>query len=165
MGSVKKFCFLVLLASLLAGCKSATREADSAVLALSVSPVPLIVKWACPVHAPTDPPPEQCKLTMDPTITLTESAGVGGQMVSMAVVVKDLATQADKFVITLDHDWIVTNTGGDRVEAHGAKSFRFVIQDYPLPFSTRPNLTLVMGARMIDDKGNTVLPGLRVDIP
>ena len=165
MANVKKFCFLALLATLLPGCKSGTREPESAVLALSVSPVPLIVKWACPVHAPTDPPPERCMLTMDPTITITESAGVGGQMVSMAVSVRDLATQAEKFIVVLDHNWIIANTGGDRVEPRTAKSFHVVVQDYPLPFSTRPNLTLVMGARMVDDKGNEITPGLRVDIP
>ena len=104
-------------------------------------------------------------LTMDPTITVTESAGVGGQMVSMAVSVRDLATQAEKFIVVLDHNWIITNTGGDRVEARTAKSFHVVVQDYPLPFSTRPNLTLVMGARLVDDKGNEITPGLRVDIP
>jgi len=165
MPGMKRLCFLALLATLLPGCKSASREANSAVLALSVSPVPLIVKWACPVHAPTDPPPTQCKLTMDPTISVTETAGVGGAMVSMVVSVRDLATQAEKFQVMLDHDWIIANTGGDRVEANTTKAFHVVVNDYPLPFSTRPNITLAITARVVDDKGNELTPGLRVDIP
>lgn len=156
---------LALLATLvLTGCTSGTPEPAAAELAITVSPVPLIVHWACPVHAPTDPPPTQCFLSMDPVINIKESAGVGGNIVSIHVSVRDAPTATELVGVGLDRAWVVANAGTDRINANGTLSFQVVINNYPLRYSARPNLTLVVGARVVDDKGNELTPGFRADI-
>ncbi|HET8644209.1 MAG TPA: hypothetical protein VFO85_01895 [Vicinamibacteria bacterium] len=129
-----------------------------------MSPVPMVVRWACPQHAPTDPPPTQCFLSMDPLVSIKESAGVGGQIVSIAVSVRDAATGAGVVGVTLDRAWVVANAGTDRIDPNTTLAFRVVVNNYPLPYSPRPNLTLVIGARVVDDKGNELTPGFRADI-
>lgn len=162
---MRRATFLSLFASaLLAGCGAETPEAASAVLTISVSPVPLVVRWACPQHAPTDPPPTQCFLSMDPTVTVKESAGVGGRVVSMAVGIRDGVTGADYTTVGLDRNWILDNAGTDRIEGNATLSFRVVVNGYPLPYSPRPNLRLAIGARVVDDRGNELTPGLQVNI-
>jgi hypothetical protein len=156
--------FALLATLVLSGCTSGTPEPDAAELAITVSPVPLIVRWACPQHAPTDPPPTQCFLSMDPLISLKESAGVGGNVVSIHVSVRDLTTSAELVGVGLDRAWMVANAGTDRVDANSTLSFRVVINNYPLRYAVRPNLTLVIGARFVDDKGNELTPGFRADI-
>lgn len=160
-----KLSVFALLATLaLAGCTSGPPEPTEAELTITVSPVPLVVRWACPVHAPTDPPPTQCFLSMDPVISIKESAGVGGNIVTIHVSVRDAATAAELVGVTLDKNWVVANAGTDRIDAHTTLAFRAVINNYPLPFAVRPNLTLVIGARVVDDKGNELTPGFRADI-
>ncbi len=156
--------FALLATLVLPGCTSALPEPDSAELTISVSPVPLVVRWACPVHAPTDPPPSQCFLSMDPVISVKESAGVGGRIVTVHVSVRDAPTSTELVGVTLDRDWVVANAGTDRIDAKTTLAFRVVVNNYPLPFAVRPNLTLVIGARVIDDKGNELTPGFRADI-
>jgi hypothetical protein len=160
-----KLSVFALLATLaLSGCTSGPPEPTQAEFAITVSPVPLVVRWACPQHAPQDPPPTQCFLSMDPVISIKESAGVGGNIVTIHVSVRDAATTAELVGVTLDKNWVVTNAGTDRIDANTTLAFRTVINNYPLPFSPRPNLTLVIGARVVDDKGNELTPGFRADI-
>ena len=160
-----KLSALALLGTLaLSGCASGPPEPTEAELAISVSPLPLIVRWACPLHAPTDPPPTQCFLSMDPVISIKESGGVGGNIVTIHVSVRDAATSAELVGVTLDRAWVTANAGTDRIDARTTLAFRAVINNYPLPFSVRPNLTLVIGARVVDDKGNELTPGFRADI-
>jgi len=160
-----KLSVFALLATLaLSGCSSGPPEPTQADLAITVSPGPLVVRWACPQHAPTDPPPTQCFLSMDPVISIKESAGVGGQIVTIHVSVRDAATAAELVGVTLDRNWVVSNAGTDRIDPRTTLAFRAVINNYPLPFAVRPNLTLVIGARVVDDKGNELTPGFRADI-
>lgn len=162
---MRKLSAFALLATLvLPGCTSGVPEPDAAELAITVSPVPLIVRWACPQHAPTDPPPTQCFLSMDPLISIKESAGVGGNIVSIHVSVRDATTAAELVGVGLDRAWVVANAGTDRIDGNSTLSFRVAINNYPLRYSARPNLTLVIGARFMDDKGNEITPGFRADI-
>lgn len=149
---------------LLPACTNGTPEPDTAELTISVSPVPLIVRWACPVHAPTDPPPTQCFLSMDPLVSIKESAGVGGRIVSVDLSVKDAATNAQVIGVTLDRNWVLTNAGTDRVDANTTLAFRVVVNNYPLPFAQRPNFLLDINARVVDDNGNELTPNLRINI-
>lgn len=162
MTKLSAFALLATLA--LTGCTSGTPEPDAAELTISVSPVPLIVRWGCPQHAPSDPPPTQCFLSMDPLISIKESAGVGGNLVSIHVSVRDATTSAELVGVGLDRAWVVANAGTDRIDANSTLSFRVVINNYPLRFATTPNLTLAIGARFVDDKGNEITPGFRADI-
>jgi hypothetical protein len=155
----------ILLATLaLPACASGPPEPTAAEVTISVSPVPLVVRWACPQHAPTDPPPTQCFLSMDPLISVKENGGVGGQIVTVHVSVRDAPTAAEVVGVTLDRAWVTANAGTDRIDANTTLSFRVVVNNYPLPFAARPNLQLVIGARVVDDKGNELTPGFRADI-
>jgi hypothetical protein len=89
---------------------------------------------------------------------------VGGQIVTIHVSVRDAATAAELVGVTLDRNWVVSNAGTDRIDPRTTLAFRAVINNYPLPFAVRPNLTLVIGARVVDDKGNELTPGFRADI-
>lgn len=165
IAAMTKLCALALLATFaLTGCSNGTPEPDAAELTIAVSPVPLVVAWACPVHAPTDPPPTQCFLTMNPTISIKESAGVGGNIVSIHVSVRDAPSSTELVGVTLDRAWVVANAGTDRINPNATLSFQVVVTNYPLRYSARPNLTLVIGARVVDDKGNELTPGFRADI-
>ena len=160
-----KLSVFALLATLaLSGCSSGPPEPTQAELTITVSPVPMVVRWACPQHAPTDPPPTQCFLSMDPVVSIKESAGVGGRIVTIHVSVRDAPTSVELVGVTLDRDWVVTNAGTDRIDPNATLSFRTIVNNYPLPYAARPNLTLVIGARVVDDKGNELTPGFRADI-
>jgi hypothetical protein len=160
-----KLSAFALLATLgLPSCTSGPPEPTEAEFTISVSPVPMVVRWACPVHAPTDPPPTQCFLSMDPLISIKESNGVGGNIVRVHVSVRDSTNTTELIGHTLDRDWILANAGTDRVDANTTLAFRAVVNNFPLPFSVRPNLVLVIGARVVDDKGNELTPGFRADI-
>ena len=160
-----KLSALALLATLaLPGCAGGPPEPTKAEFTIAVSPVPLVVRWACPVHAPTDPPPTQCFLSMDPVISIKESAGVGGNIVHIFVSVRDAATSAELIGVILDRAWVAANAGTDRIDPRTTLAFRAVINNYPLPYAVRPNLTLVIAARLLDDKGNELTPGVRADI-
>ena len=160
-----KLSAIALLGTLgLLGCSSGPPEPTEAELTISVSPVPMIVRWACPQHAPTDPPPTQCFLSMDPIVSIRESAGVGGRIVTIHVSVRDAANVNELVGVTLDRNWVISNAGTDRIDANTTLSFRAVVNNYPLPFAPRPALTLVIGARVVDDKGNELTPGFRADI-
>jgi hypothetical protein len=89
---------------------------------------------------------------------------VGGNLVSIHVSVRDATTSAELVGVGLDRAWVVANAGTDRIDANSTLAFRVVINNYPLRFRTTPNLTLVIGARFVDDKGNELTPGFRADI-
>jgi len=162
MTKLSALAFLATLA--LSGCVSGPPEPTSAELTITVSPVPLVVRWACPLHAPTDPPPTQCFLSMDPLVSVKESAGVGGNIVSIQLSVRDAVTSAELVGVTLDRAWVMANAGTDRIDPNTTLAFRVVVNNYPLPFAIRPNLRLTIEARVVDDKGNELTPGFRADI-
>lgn len=156
--------FALLATLVLPACTSGPPEPDAAELTITVSPVPLVVRWACPVHAPTDPPPTQCMLSMDPLVSIKESAGVGGRIVTVDLSVKDAATNAQVVGVTLDRQWVLSNAGTDRIDPNATLSFRVVVNNYPLPFAPRPNFLLDINAHVVDDKGNDLTPNLRINI-
>lgn len=162
---MKRLAAVSLLATLsLPACENGTPEASSAVLTISVSPLPVVVRWACPQHAPTDPPPENCLLSMDPIVTIAESAGIGATLEGLIISVRDGATGAERINVSLGREWIVANAGRDTIAGNTDLSFRVVVRDYPLPFAPRPNLALLLVASAIDERGNRHNPELRLDI-
>jgi hypothetical protein len=157
------FCLLATL--LLPACESGLPEANSAVLTISVSPLPVVVRWACPQHAPIDPPPANCFLTMDPVVTIAESAGIGARMEGLTLSVRDGgATGPERVNVSLGRDWIVANAGSDVIAGNANLSFRVLINEYPLPFAPRPNLTLLLVGSAVDERGNRLNPQLNLDI-
>jgi hypothetical protein len=148
----------------LGGCaEDPTPVASSAVVTLDVTPNPVPVRLACPEQLPGQPPPPNCFLSLDPTITVKETAGVGGKLESLEVVVRDLATNTEQTRLTLDRAWIVQQAGTDRIDGFGSIAFRPVVNNYPIPFG-RPNLAVVMGVRFVDDRGNVLSPSVQINV-
>jgi hypothetical protein len=147
----------------LAACEERTPVAASASVAITVSPTPVPVRLACPAEVPGQPPPANCFISLDPTITISETAGVGGRLETLEVTVRDLATGRDQTHLTLDRAWIVGQAGTDRIEAWRGIAFRPVVTDYPIPFG-RPNLAIILGVRFVDDKGNVLVPSVQINV-
>lgn len=149
---------LIVLALLLPACSTEEPTGPtSAALTIEVTPTPVVVRLRC---APGGVPP--CFVSLDPTVTLRETAGVGGRMESLEVTVRDLGTSSEN-KITLGRDWIVSQAGTDRIDAMGTRSFRPVVNDYPIQ-GTRPNFALIMGVRFVDDEGNVLTPSVQINV-
>ena len=141
----------------LPACASGPTGPASALLVIDVTPVPVIVRLRC---APGGVPP--CFVSLDPTVTLRETAGLGGRMELLEATVRDLATGAEtKF--SLGRDWFVSQVGTDRIEANESRAFRPVINDYPIA-GTRPNFALILGVRFVDDKNHTLTPSVQINV-
>jgi hypothetical protein len=154
---------LMVLSLGLAACETRTPVASSAVVTLTVTPTPVPVRLACPALVPGQPTPPNCFLSLDPTVTIAETAGVGGRMESLDVTVRDLGTGQDQTRLTLDRNWIVGQAGTDRVDPFGSIAFRPVVNNYPIPYG-RPNLAVILGVRFVDDKGNVLSPSVQINV-
>lgn len=154
---------LLALVLSLAACEERTPVASSAVVSITVTPTPVPVRLACQEVVPGQPPPPNCFISLDPTITISETAGVGGRLESIEVAVRDLATGQDQTRLTLDRAWIVGQAGSDRVDPFGSIAFRPVVNNYPIPYG-RPNLAVILTVRFVDDKGNVLLPSVQINV-
>jgi hypothetical protein len=154
---------LLALVLSLAACEERTPVASSAVVSITVTPTPVPVRLACQEVVPGQPPPPNCFISLDPTITISETAGVGGRLESIDVAVRDLATGQDQTRLTLDRAWIVGQAGSDRVDPFGSIAFRPVVNNYPIPYG-RPNLAVILTVRFVDDKGNVLLPSVQINV-
>jgi hypothetical protein len=153
----------MVLALGLAACEERTPVASSASVSITVSPTPVPVRLACQALVPGQPPPANCFISLDPTITVAETAGVGGRIETIEVTVRDLGTGQDQTKLTLDRAWIVGQAGTDRVEAFRSIAFRPVVNDYPIPYG-RPNMAVILAVRFVDDKGNVLLPSVQINV-
>jgi hypothetical protein len=163
MGSMRRAIPLVVLALGLAACEETSPVASSAVVTLNVTPTPVPVRLGCPQQLPGQPQPPNCFLSLDPTITVAETAGIGGRLEVLEIVVRDIASGQEQTRLALDRAWIVGQAGTDRVEAFGSIAFRPVVTNYPIPYG-RPNLAIQMSVRFVDDRGNVISPSVRIDV-
>lgn len=163
MGSMRRALPLLVLSLGLVACEERTPVASSASVSITVTPTPVPVRLACPALVPGQPTPPNCFISLDPTVTISETAGVGGRLDSIEVTVRDLATGQDQTRLTLDRTWIVGQAGTDRVEPFGSIAFRPVVTDYPIPYG-RPNLAVILSVRFVDDKGNVLLPSVQINV-
>jgi hypothetical protein len=163
MGSMRRAFSLLALVLSLAACEERVTEPSSASVSISVTPTPVPVRLACQQVVPGQPPPPNCFISLDPTITISETAGVGGRVESIDVRVRDIATGQDQTQITLDRAWLVGQAGTDRVEAFGSIAFRPVVNNYPIPYG-RPNLAVILSVRFVDDKGNVLVPIVQINV-
>ena len=148
---------LVTVALALPACVSSPTGPAFANLVIEVTPQPVVVRLRC--QAGGVPP---CFVSLDPTVTLREIAGLGGRLESMDVTVRDLGGGGET-KITLNHDWIVGQAGTDRIEANSTRSFRPVLSDYPIQ-GNRPNFALIMGVRFVDDKEHVLTPSIMINV-
>ncbi|HVR70761.1 MAG TPA: hypothetical protein VMT87_07935 [Vicinamibacteria bacterium] len=132
---------------------------SSAVIAITVNPNPVVIRVACLASIP---PPEFCLASLDPTITVAETGGVGGRIELIELVVRNTATNTEEGRVALDSEWLRTEAGTDRIEARGSLAFQPVIADYPVENGTVPALVFTITVRFLDDNGHTIDQSLQV---
>jgi hypothetical protein len=126
-------------------------------LVIEVTPTPVVVRLRC---QPGGVPP--CFVSMDPTVTIREIAGLGGRLEAIEVTVRDVPSGSETR-LNLGRDWIVGQAGSDRIDAKTSRAFQPVINDYPIS-GVRPNLVLTLGVRFVDDKGHALNPSVQINV-
>jgi hypothetical protein len=132
---------------------------SSAAITISVDPNPVVIRVACLASVP---PPEFCLASLDPTITIAETGGVGGKLEAIDLVVRNTATGAEEGRVGLDSTWVRDQAGTDRIEARGRLAFRPVVAGYRVRNGTVPSLVFTIAVRFVDDNGHTINQTLQV---
>jgi hypothetical protein len=159
---------VVAIAGLVPGCqyfdKTPTAPAPSpsptsAALAIAIAPDPLRILWVCPVVD------TNCYGSLDSTVTISETAGVGGRVDSVDFVVRDAVLGIALTQLSLSSDEIKTRAGTNRLEPMGKLAVRPIVEGYPLPKTTpRPQIAIDVSVQVTDDKGNVVKQTKRVPV-
>ncbi len=144
---------------LLPACDQAKEPAPQALLTVDVGPKPIQAPLACPAPPPSTQP---CILSLTPTVTITESGGVGARLQALDVSLTNLAT-SEMFQYTVTGDAVKAQTGTDRIEPRKTLVFQVKIA-YPVPCCSPPKLSAVFGFRFQDDKGNALTQDVRLAI-
>jgi hypothetical protein len=168
VGPFPRPALLVLLGLGAAGCdiakdltKSSPPPPSSAHIELTITPSPVPVTVACP--APTNP--AFCLASLSPTVTVAETAGLGGRIDSVEVTLRNVTLNRDESKVTLGSDWVARQAGTNRLEAHARIGFQPVVSGYPVPASgPRPQLRIVLGVQFTDDKGNVLFQSVQADL-
>ena len=126
---------------------------SSAALTITVDPNPVVIRVACLASVP---PPEFCLASMDPTITVAETGGVGGRLELIDLIVRNTATNTEEGRLSLDSAWVASQAGTDRIEARGRIAFRPVVQGYRVRNGVVPSLVFTIAVRFVDDNGHTI---------
>lgn len=145
----------VLLAALavLPACDILEPTKSSAAIAITVVPNPVVIRVACLASVP---PPEFCLASLDPTITVSETGGVGGRIEMIDLIVRNTATNTEEGRMSLDSAWIRSQAGTDRIEARGSIAFRPVVSNYPVRNGVASSLAFTIAVRFLDDNGHTI---------
>ena len=143
--------FILLAAALATGCQihyEDPPQIEESIVTLSVAPDPLRMLVTCP------PGNTNCFASLDATVTVTESAGLGGRIEFVDVILYNIVTAKNDSFVRLGADWLQAQAGTNRVEANGRLAVRPVVQGYPFPVGQPPQLEIRLGVRFTDDKGN-----------
>ena len=169
MGSLSRASVAVLLAILATACdfaKTTTQPSPSppptsAHIELTITPAPVPVRVDCP--APTNP--AFCLASLNPTVTVKETAGVGGHINSVEVTLRNVTLARDETKVTLGADWVARQAGTNRLEGKAGIGFQPVVSGYPVPAAgPRPQLRIILGVQFIDDKNNTLFQSVEADL-
>jgi hypothetical protein len=134
---------------------------NSAKIELTITPSPVTVTVACP--APSNP--AFCLASLNPTVTVAETAGLGGRIESVEVVLRNVTLNRDETKISLGSDWVARQAGTNRLEAKARIGFQPVVSGYPiLAEGPRPLLRIVLSVQFVDDKSNTLFPSIQSDL-
>ena len=144
--------FILLAAAAVTGCRvhyEDPPQVDESIVTLSVVPDPLRMLVTCP------PGNSNCFASLDATVTVSETAGLGGRIDFVDVILYNVVTTRNDSFVRLGADWLQQQAGTNRVEALGRLAVRPVIEGYPFPASQpRPQLEIRLGVRFTDDRGN-----------
>ena len=129
-----------------------------AVITVTVAPDPLRLLVTCPAGN------TNCFGSLDATVTIAESGGLGGRVDYVDVTVYNVILARNDSQVRLGSDWLRGQAGTDRIEANGRLALRPVIQGYPFPVGHQPQLEFVLAVRFIDDRGNVVETNRRIPL-
>ena len=164
----RKLALVVAIAGLGPGCqyfeKTPTAPAPSpsptsAALAIAIAPDPLRILWVCPVVD------TNCYGSLDSTVTISETAGVGGRVDSVDFVVRDAVLGIALTQLSLSTEEIKARAGTNRIEPMGKLAVRPIVEGYPLAKTIpRPQIAIDVAVQVTDDKGNVVKQSKRVPV-
>jgi hypothetical protein len=129
-----------------------------AVITVAVAPDPLRLLVTCP------PGNTNCFGSLDATVTIAESGGLGGRIEHVDVTVYNVIHARTDSQIRLGADYLRANIGTDRIEANGRMALRPTISGYPFPVGQSPQLEFVLDVRFVDDRGNVIDTNRRVPL-
>ena len=129
-----------------------------AVITVTVAPDPLKLLVTCPAGN------TNCFGSLDATVTIAESGGLGGRIEFVDVTVYNVILARNDSQIRLGSDYLKAQVGTDRIEANGHLALRPVIQGYPFPVGQQPQLEFVLAVRFIDDRANVVEQSRRIPL-
>jgi hypothetical protein len=136
-----------------AACQVEKPNQASGAITITVEPNPVVIRVACLASVP---PPEFCLASLDPTITVAETGGVGGRLELIDLLVRNTSTGTEEGRVSLDSTWIRTQAGTDRIEAGGRLAFRPIVSGYRVRNGTVPQLAFTISVRFVDDHGNII---------
>ncbi|HEY7508631.1 MAG TPA: hypothetical protein VIG50_00175 [Vicinamibacteria bacterium] len=145
--------FAALALAGLAACDVLEPTKKSAAITITVDPNPVVIRVAC---LASTPPPEFCLASLDPTITVAETGGVGGRLENIDLIVRNTATGVEEGRLALDSAWVRSQAGTDRIEAGGRIAFRPVVSGYRVRNGVVPSLVFTIAVRFLDDNGHTI---------
>ena len=138
---------------------AASPSAGTAALSIAVAPDPLKILWVCPI-ADT-----YCYGSLDSTVTVTETAGVGGRVDNVDFTVRDALLGIELTTLHLSSEDIKAKAGTNRIEAMGKLAVRPIVEGYPVKKDIpRPSLNIDISVQVTDDKGNVVKQTKRVPV-
>jgi hypothetical protein len=138
---------------------AASPSPGTAVLSIAVAPDPLKILWVCPI-ADT-----YCYGSLDSTVTVTETAGVGGRVDNVDFTVRDALLGIELTTLHLSSEDIKAKAGTNRIEAMGKLAVRPIVEGYPVKKDIpRPSLNIDISVQVTDDKNNVVKATKRVPV-
>ena len=152
--SLRPAAFLpVVVLTVLPACDVFDPDKASASIAITVDPNPVVIRVACLASVP---PPEFCQASLDPTITIAETGGVGGKVENIDLIVRNTASGTEEGRLALDSAWVREQAGTDRIEARGRLAFRPIVSGYRIRNGTASALVFTISVRFLDDNGHTI---------
>ncbi|HYU43943.1 MAG TPA: hypothetical protein VEQ84_17490 [Vicinamibacteria bacterium] len=138
---------------------AASPSPGTAALSIAVAPDPLKILWVCPI-ADT-----YCYGSLDSTVTVTETAGVGGRVDNVDFTVRDALLGIELTTLHLSSEDIKAKVGTNRIEAMGKLAVRPIVEGYPIKKDIpRPSLNIDISVQVTDDKNNVVKTTKRVPV-
>jgi hypothetical protein len=138
---------------------AASPSPATAALTITVSPDPLKILWVCPI-ADT-----YCFGSLDSTVTVTETAGVGGRVDNVDFTVRDALLGIELTTLHLSSEDIKAKAGSNRIEPMGKLAVRPIVEGYPVKKEIpRPSLNIDISVQVTDDKNNVVKSTKRVPV-
>lgn len=128
------------------------------VITVTVVPDPLRLLITCPAGN------TNCFGSLDATVSIDESGGLGGRVEYVDVTVYDVILARNQSQVRLGSDYLRANAGTDRIEANGRLALRPRLEGYPFPVGHQPQLEFVLAVRFLDDRNNVVETTRRIPL-